>query len=241
MSVDEHVEDLLPAYALGCLDEDEAVWVKEHLAECLACQTELRVYQAVVDHLPLAVPAATPPAHVKQALVDRIQPREYIERAPAERSWQERISIFTRRLSPVWSVVSLFLILILAASNLVLWRQVSRLSNAQEQALRTINLTGTDAAPGATGLLVISLNGQHGTLVVDELPDLNDQWEYQLWLIDPYGNRTSGGVFSVREGYGAVWVKSPQPLAHYAGFGVTVEPSGGSAAPTGKKVLGGDL
>jgi hypothetical protein len=90
---------------------------------------------------------------------------------------------------------------------------VSRLTAAQQQALRTINLTGTDTAPGATGLLVVSLNGQHGTLVVDHLPDLNDQWQYQLWLIDSDGNRTSGGVFSVRQGY--VWVKFRR-LAQYA-------------------------
>jgi anti-sigma-K factor RskA len=133
------------------------------------------------------------------------------------------------------------LILILAASNLTLWRQVNRLSAAQQTALRTINLTGTDAAPGATGLLVISLNGEHGTLVADDLPELSDQQQYQLWLIDSNGNRTSGGVFSVRDGYGAVWVRSPQPLAQYVGFGVTIEPSGGSAAPTGEKVLGGEM
>jgi anti-sigma-K factor RskA len=177
--------------------------------------------------------------------MNQIHSRQLAERgaepSSTQPSWRGRLNDFTRQLSPAWIWVSSLLILTLAVSNLFLWRQVRLLSASQAQVMRTVNLTGTEAAPGATGLLVISLNGQHGTLVVDDLPDLNDQWQYQLWLIDQSGSRTSGGVFSVREGYGSVWVSSPQPLIHYPVFGVTVEPSGGSAAPTGEKVLGGEL
>jgi anti-sigma-K factor RskA len=62
-----------------------------------------------------------------------------------------------------------------------------------------------------------------------------------LWLIQD-GQRTSGGVFSVSdEGYGSLWISSPEPLATYSAFGITIEPAGGSPGPTGDKVLGSPL
>jgi anti-sigma-K factor RskA len=56
------------------------------------------------------------------------------------------------------------------------------------------------------------------------------------------GERTSGGVFSVKQGgYAAKVIYAPLPLADYSSFGVTIEPAGGSPSPTGDKVLGGNL
>jgi anti-sigma-K factor RskA len=107
--------------------------------------------------------------------------------------------------------------------------------------MRTVALNGTEVVPNASGLIVISLDGEHGTLVVDGLPPLDGSHQYQLWLIDD-GQRQSGGVFSVdQEGYGALWVSSPEPLSDYSAVGITIEPAGGSPGPTGDKVMGGSL
>jgi anti-sigma-K factor RskA len=141
---------------------------------------------------------------------------------------------------PAWGVASLALILALAVSNVLLWRQVNRpgiASNAQ--AMRSLALAGTASAPTAGGIVVISMDGEYGTLVVDNLPTLDKTQQYQLWLTQD-GTRTSGAVFSVgRDGYISVPILAPEPLTHYSSFGVTVEPSGGSPHPTGAKVLGG--
>ena len=84
-------------------------------------------------------------------------------------------------------------------------------------------------------------DGDHGTLVVDSLAPLGQDQQYQLWLIQD-GERTDGGVFSVNpEGYGSLWVETPQPLSSYSAFGITIEPAGGSPGPTGDKVLGSAL
>ena len=99
----------------------------------------------------------------------------------------------------------------------------------------------TEITPNATGLLIISRDGEHGALVVDGLPDLSEAQEYQLWLIRD-GQRTSGGTFFLNKtGYGILWVRSPEPLDSFSGFGITIEPEGGSPDPTGDKVLGGGL
>jgi anti-sigma-K factor RskA len=212
--------------------------VSEHLAACPACREELRQYQAVVDQLALATPLAEPPAALKDKLMGQVQRR--VQPVEGKLSfWQRLVALFGRT-APAWGLASFALVLVLAASNLLLWRQLGQISTAQPE-MRVIKLSSTNAVAPANGLIVISTDGNHGTLVVDELPVLPDTQEYQLWLIRD-GKRTSGGIFSVsRDGYGSLWVHSPEPLASYSSFGITVEPAGGSPAPSGSKVLGGSL
>lgn len=238
MSADQHVDDLIAAYALDCLDEEEVILVSGHLAHCARCQAEFDSYQQVVDQLALAVPQHQPRSQLKEKLMAQVNR----ENAETSQNFWQRLSGFFRQSAPVWSLASLVVIVLLVASNLLLWQQMRGLGEQLPMdTMRVVALDHTQVAPGATGLIVISLDGEHGTLVVDHLPRLSEQRQYQLWLIND-GKRDSGGVFSVsKEGYGSVWVNSPQPLADYSAFGVTIEPAGGSPGPTGEKVLGGDL
>jgi anti-sigma-K factor RskA len=242
MSVDIHVTELLPGYALGCLDEADAILVAEHLAVCDDCRAEVIAYQAVVDEMALAAPSAEPPPGLKLRLMDRARPSRPVEFAQPQTSWWRHLTRLMQRSAPAWGVASLVLIVALVTSNLWLWRQLNRPEEgAQPGMLHTILLAGTETAPQATGLIVISADGEHGTLVVDSLAVLGQDQQYQLWLIQD-GERTNGGVFSVNpEGYGSLWVESPQPLSSYSAFGITIEPAGGSTGPTGDKVLGSTL
>ncbi len=240
MPKESHVSELLPAFALGSLDQEEEILVSEHLAACSVCRAELLSYEAVTDQLALAAPGAAPSEELKGRLLERVQPARPLERSVPQRSWWESFTRLWQRAAPAWGVVSLVLIVALAVSNLTL-RQQANESDAIASGMRIVPLTGTDAAPGATGTLVISGDGEYGTLIVDGLPYLDQAQQYQLWLIKD-GQRTSGGVFSVNpEGYGGVWVSSTAPLSIYPDFGITIEPAGGSPGPTGDKVLGGSL
>lgn len=254
----EHVSDFIPAYALGCLDDEEIAQVGAHLAVCESCRAELKAYEEIVGQLPVAVADIEPPGYVKTRLFQRVAEiragtrdvevsgapggalaRQQIDSASArdEKNWLGRLVDRLHLASPAWGLASLALVILLFASNILLWRQVTQL---QEPALQTISMSGTDAAPGATGLIVVSVDGEHGTLVVDGLPALGDDQQYQLWLIRG-DHRDSGAVFSVsNSGYGSVWVNATDPLISYPAFGVTIEPEGGSPGPTGLKVLGGE-
>jgi anti-sigma-K factor RskA len=243
MNSNDHVIELLPAYAIGCLDKEETDLVDAHLSSCLVCQAELQVYQAISEQLPLAAPMAEPAVSVKQQLFERVESKSrQPTRGPQAVNWLERLKSLGRQIMPLWGLASLVLVLALVTSNLLLWREVNQLhSQAQVADMRVVSLSGTGAAPGATGLMVISVDGSHGTLVVDRLPVLDESRQYQLWLIKD-NQRTSGGVFSVsRSGYASLWVHAPEPLADYPSYGITVEPEGGSPGPTGEKVLGGNL
>jgi anti-sigma-K factor RskA len=237
-----HAIELLPAYALGSLDEEEAIQVAEHLDACPGCRAELLAYQAVADGLALAAPDAVPPSKLKQQILGQLQmPRSEPTTGPRQSWWQRIVGLF-QRAAPAWGLASLALVALLVLSNLWWWQQANREAPmVTPGGMQVVAMVGTDAAPAAVGTLVISGDGEYGTLVVDDLPALDPDHQYQLWLIRD-GQRTSGGVFSVNpEGYGALRISSPESLSSYFTFGITLEPEGGSPGPTGDKVLSGSL
>jgi len=234
--VEEHVFDLLPGYALGCLDEQDLLLAARHLARCPVCRKELDGYWETVDHLALAAPPQAPPDHLRARIMHRAAaPAEAPQRAagpvtgPGWRGW-------------LAAVAAVLLLVSLAASNFLLWQQVNELqASAPGGPARIVLLEGTPDAPQALGYLVIFPNETYGSLVVEDAPPLSPGYAYQLWLVRD-GMRANGGVFSVSEdGYGTLEIWAEYPLDSYPSFGITVEPEGGSPGPTGIKVLGGDL
>jgi anti-sigma-K factor RskA len=253
---EEHVSDLLPGYALGCLDEQELLTVARHLSHCAMCRRDLSAFLNAADQVALAIPQKTPPVDLKQKILRRAeQPSTQaapvpvtpsIQRAapakePARKSWLDTFRNFlTHPAGLAFSAVTLLLVIFLAASNLLLWQKMNDLQSRVPQGnMQLVRLVGTDNAPQAQGYLMVFKRETYGTLVIENAPPLKPGYQYQLWLVRD-GKRTSGGVFSVSEdGYGTVQVISSQPLESYPSFGITIEPAGGSPAPTGKKVLGG--
>jgi anti-sigma-K factor RskA len=240
-----HVTDQIPAYALDCLDAEEAFQVEAHLTVCATCRAELEAYKVTASHLGLAASQVQPPARLKASILSRINPhiarvqtRQQIG-APAFwiRLYRTLVSSMHNN-GPIWVGVSLLLMIALAASNLVLWKQVQRQPSSE---FHLVALKGAGSAPNASGIMVIDQEGMAGTLIVDGLPLLDSSKQYQLWLIKD-GQRESGGLFYVGQGgYGRLAVQAPGSLLDFSSFGVTVEPTGGSPGPTGAKVLGGNL
>lgn len=238
MSDTDHKEivELLPAYALGTLDAEEAQTVAQHLVTCQECRAELEAYEETVAALPLAGPQLRPSPGLEKRLMERVaasggeQPADPSPSLP----WWQRLAQALQTM-PRWQPVALLLLVVLAVANILLWQRANRGPDLPGQ---TIVLSGTEAAPQARGTLLISENGRHATLVVEDLPPLSAERQYQLWLIQD-GQRASGGVFSVGEdGYSSFPVSAAQPLDAYSAFGVTIEPAGGSPGPTGEQVLG---
>ena len=223
-----HVLDLLPVYAIGGLDSDEARQVEEHLTGCLICRSESSSFQAVADEFTLTVPHASPSPALKDRLMQRVhsvnsarpQGQEPVSSAaPARPFWE--------RLLPAWGLASLFLILALGTSSLFLWQRLTQLEFATAPGgMRAVPLNATDAAPDATGFVLISADGDDGALVVDGLPPLGESQQYQLWLIrDGHLRRDT----------------DQRQLIDYSTVGITIEPAGGSPEPTGQQVLAGTL
>lgn len=238
MSDETHVLDLLPAHALGILDFEEAARVEGHLASCLICRDESHAFQEAGAELAFAAPPAIPSPDLKERLIQRVRgarPQASTPSPAPSRSWLER-------LLPAWGLASLVLILALGAVSLSLWQRLDEVDSfTSPGGMRAIPLSPTDAAPRATGFVLVSADGEDGALVVDGLPPLDADHEYQLWLIRN-GERTSGAIFSTDENhYGGMRIRAPLSLHEYSSVGITIEPAGGSPQPTGERVLGGPL
>lgn len=234
----DHVQDLLPAYVLGALEVDEARRVDEHLPTCGLCRQELHELSDTASALALWAPAVEPRPEVKDRLMARVRASRPPARVPApaaRRPWLER-------LLPAWGLASLALILALLAFNLSLWQRLQRLETLTAPGgMRAIALTGAEAMPQATGFVLVGADGMNGALVVDRLPPLPEDQEYQVWLRRP-GEDLSSAVFSTDEtGYRGVRLEAPESLFAYTSLAVTIEPAGGSPSPTGAVVLGGAL
>lgn len=114
------------------------------------------------------------------------------------------------------------------------WQTMIALLN--DSAVRWYDVEGDTA----TGHFWAAPGGQVACLVVQGLPPLQDDQVYQVWLVHN-GEHASGGTFEARDGNGWVLIRSNEPLSDYEFVGVTVEPRGGSAAPTGAPVLQGQI
>lgn len=103
-------------------------------------------------------------------------------------------------------------------------------------ATQAVALAGIGADPKAHGTLYV--NGDTGTLVMNNLDNLGEDKVYQLWLIPAQGAPISAGLVG-RADQPVVTLTLPLPVSmdNIAAVGVSVEPPGGSQAPTGPIVL----
>ena len=231
MQADTHVFDLLPAYALGSLIEPEAQRVAEHLSFCAACRAELADFQRVTYRLGLAAPVQSPSAGLRRRLLDQVRGAERTRPATPQPG-------LLPRLLPIGGLVALTLIFFFIVGSLFS-RQNQMLVGPL--GMRAIALENTANAPGASGFVIISADVDNGVLVVDELPALDEAYEYQVWLVKD-GEVINAALFSVDEdGYRGLRLEAPGKLSEYAEVRITIEPLGGSDAPTGEEVLSGSL
>jgi anti-sigma-K factor RskA len=242
MPTHHELSELIPAYALGCLDPEDAALVSNHMSGCSLCRSEAHTYTVVVNQLALAVPQSKTTPDLEQRLMERVQSGSISGSAKASGSaWKAFLNLF-RGAAPVWGGIGLVLIVGLVAANLFLWQQLTdEQSTTGPAGMHYVTLTPSARTTGASGVIVVSSDGEYGALVVENLPQLPAGREYQFWLIDDE-QRTPGPNFSVSDhGYQALEVEVTEPLGSFDGFSITVEPAGGSKSPTGQTVLYGEF
>ena len=228
---DNHEEmDLIPAFALGSLDAEDSDRVREHVAHCPACRNELASFQEVTGRLALAVPEQDPPAWLESKIMEKVLSSR------RARSFPRFLGI--RR--PALAGIAAALILALGAGNIYLLARPFQ-SQALVPGLVTVVLTGTKETPQAYGTIVIDRDDNRGVLAVRGLAPLAATRAYQLWIIKE-GERRSGGLFNVSpDGYGSLQVTVPAGFTGFTRFGISIEPAGGSPAPTGARVMSGKI
>ena len=229
----------LSAYALGALDPAEAAALESHLQTCADCRAELAAYQRISEGLLAALPPQTPPPALRGKLAARLPGTQKIRRP--HQSWS-----FGQ-----WVAVGAFALLL--GLNIFAFLQIKTLQKQQaslatylhndQAAITMLAYPSTQSLPvsgeGVAGSMLVDRQREVGVLFVWNLPRLETGQTYQVWLIDAQDQRISGGVFlpEADQPYTSVVIASPKPLGEFSGLGVTVEPLGGSPAPTGPRIL----
>jgi anti-sigma-K factor RskA len=241
MTYFEHLPFLenIPAYALGALDAKEAAALESHLQTCASCREELVAYRATSDNLLMSFPPQEPSA----ALRKRIQ-----KRLPsAQKTARPRLNWSLSRLAVAIAII------VLLALNVLSISQVRALRNQQAQlmdqiqngqmALVMLSYPHTQSFPiqaeNVTGSLLLDREYNNAVLILRGLPAIPENQTYQVWLIDPNGDRTSAGLVRPQTDipFLSQSLSSTQDLANFVGVGMTIEPAGGSDHPTGSQVF----
>jgi len=244
----------LAAYALGALDAEGIPALEAHLAECPDCQSELADYRSVTSGLLESIPPQTPPAGLRRDLIARISSSQSRSQS---KPLKPRFNLFAQL--PVWQVASSLVLLFLLGLNIYSSVQIRELHEQQavmasrlyqdQTAIAMLAYPSTIALPvqadieNIAGSALVDKDKSTAVLVLWNLPEVEAGKTYQVWLIDPEGGRTSGGLFKPlrSQGYTTATIHAPRPLEAFTGIGVTVEPEGGSEGPTSPRVLGVDL
>jgi anti-sigma-K factor RskA len=244
-------EEDFELYALGVLEGDELRGIESHVNSCADCAAKVAEARGRIALLAFSAEPQEPPIEVRQRLMARIRAEKNPARAPsvprAERA-PSRVWNFA------WGALAFGLAIFavyLWNSNNVLQQELDRQEAAAKQQMvlterarsisallispQTVTATLAPKAPVATESGRVFYNSQQGALIyVGSLPQLAADKSYELWVIPQTGNPIPAGVFAPQPNGDATVVLPKIPAGVSAkAFAVTIEPVGGTAAPTG--------
>ena len=253
----DDMQPWLAAHALGEADADDTS-PRAHVAACPRCQQNLREYRRVAALLPLAAPGATPAPDLRDRVIAAIahESDEDVADTPATpvtvHSPKAALPAGRRFARAGWAALAFAALAVaLLGWNIALQRQLAEQSaqiSTNRESWQTMIVLLNDSSlhwypisgDSATGHLWTTPGSEVACLVAQQLPAPGEGNVYQVWLVRG-GEQISGGTFEARNGGGWVLVRSDEPLDQYDLIFVTAEPRGGSAAPSGPRVLSGGL
>lgn len=237
--VHEDYKEMIPARALSALDAAEARVLNEHLENCAECRKELDEWQATAAALALGASPAEPSPKVRERILDEVRkdlsdPKVVPFRATPRNLWSSFGSLGAMAAAVVFTALIVGLV--------VLWRQNNAIRTELEQSKEFVQLVttpgaivtelkATDAGVGATAKVAYDTNGR-AILVASKLPKVPQGKAYQLWFL--VGDKAMPGKTFAPDsnGEGVLKEQVPREALNSPTFAITVEPAGGSTAPT---------
>lgn len=228
MTPGSHPIEFLPELALGVLPEAEAAPIRRHLEQCDACREEFAELERVASLLPLAAEGPGPAPATREALLLRARaeaPRRPVP-FPAARRW-------------VAGIAAAFLLLAAGAlGGWLLARSDGGEVPAADLAARDTLLAAAArgeavraSGSGSTGVradVLLAPGAGLAAAALEALPPAPAGHVYQAWLIEGTTPRPAG----LLEGAGLLLLAPGGDLRTFTAFALTLEPAGGSPAPT---------
>jgi len=232
----DRLEELAALHALGLLDETAQADLLKALATDAEADKLLRDYLDTAAGLALDVPQVGPPPTIKREILRQLPARAGSNILPFSTWLPYAIAacLLSLAVYQTWrnSVLKHELADAQATLKNFQW-QIS--DNAERKAfadLRVVPIDPKDPAYLSASLIVAWDNSLHqGVITVQNLPLAPAGHDYQLWVLDPHeAAPVNAGLLTP----GPSRRFTVPPLATSApGFAVSLEPTGGSPAPTG--------
>ncbi|MBC7632356.1 anti-sigma factor [Aeromicrobium sp.] len=224
MSIDLH--SLMAPYALHALESHERARFETHLDQCVDCQDELSGFVATAARLGESE-AHMPPA----ALRDRLM--SAVATTPQERPVVVSIAEhgMIRRTLPRLAMAAAFLVGTVGIGGFVTEHNQATEARAANESITSVlaaadaDTTSKNFNGGGNIRLISSSSKDAAVIVANNLPALNHDKVYQVWMITGSSPK-SQGVFTVA---GSMVMKGVTNADRVA---ITVEPKGGSTRPT---------
>lgn len=256
MSADIH--GLVGAYAVDAIDEQERSAFELHLAECPECQAEVASLQEAANQLSLMT-ETVPPSSMRDAVlagIRQVRPLPPLEAqsggpvasgpvggssptadAPT-RAGSNVVQLRPRRRVTAW-LASAAAAAILLVGGLT-WSPWDDGSNGNGTVTEQVLAAGDaqryeKVIGGAKATIVRSASLGKAIIIADHMPAAPDGKDFQLWLDQPNRGMVSAGVMPHGTA-DTVTIVLEGDAATATGAGITVEPAGGSTAPTSEPV-----
>jgi anti-sigma-K factor RskA len=211
------LHELVAAYALNALDDDDRAAFEEHLAGCPQCTAQLAELRDAAAALAYVPDTVAPPA----ALRSRI-----LETARAERP---NVVPLRPRTTRTWGLGAVAAVAVAAAVALAAWNVSlhNSLNDARSASSKIVGLKG------AEGNLAVASSGS-AALFVCGIGTAPAGKTYEAWVITR-GKATRAGQF--QGGPRCVAVPLARTVPDGSAVAVTVEPAGGSDQPTSTPIV----
>ncbi len=236
----DEVEELLPLFALGVLDADEAEAVADHLSVCPACSSQLVHFEAVSGLLGTALEPVEPSAGQRASLLDRAAalPRGARNGDARPLAPPPVVSLSERRSSSLrsWALAAAAL-LVISLGGLGYW--VNNLIDERDEARTTASTLADFVSPDATvmpmtqmpasqygeswgaGKMMKDANGEM-IVVVEGCPPSNEDRTYVVWVGEGEDREVLGDMTIAADGSGWMPVSMPADMPTPDILGVSV-------------------
>jgi anti-sigma-K factor RskA len=252
----ETLREQAALHALGALTAAERSVFEAHLDECADCAAEVRAFQSVSSALAQAVPQHDPPAALRGKILAAVRHTSApTRRTSALAPWLAAaamlvvtagLGIYTTQLRQTVRTLQQQLRDALVRVDTGERRlAVALRSAAAAEApmailtapdVRQIDLAGQPVAPRAAARAFWS-RSRGLVLTASNLPVPAPGRTYQLWFVTAQAPVSAGLMKPDASGRVTTLLNTPPDLPQPAALAVTLEPEGGSAAPTGEKYL----
>ncbi|HET9500742.1 MAG TPA: anti-sigma factor [Marmoricola sp.] len=246
------IHALSGAYAVDALDDEERVRFEQHLAVCPECRAEVASLQESAAQLG-ELSATPPPAALRSRVladIGKVRPLPpeiptdeesttagaAQPQAPASAGHVTSLAARRRlRFNPRTLAAAAAVLAVVGVGTVVAVEQIqdgtSQVQTAADRVLRAPDAQSihVDLPGDASARLVRSVTQRKAVLITNGLPEAPQGKVYELWLQDRAGDMVPAGLMP-NGGDQEVLLEGDAAVATAAG--ITVEPAGGSSAPT---------